>query len=522
MASKAKSKKRRRKASPQASQSQIQRNLQQGNYKQALKDARACYRQQPTPEHRRLLEFASMARAQQLQRFGNFDACRGVADSMLELGVSDASVQAALPDLLLWVGMLDRLPKEQLVRLDSAEWAAKVADYSVLHPERGPRSSPEVRAHSELVRRALEAVYDGASTGPDLQLQDIPRHSPFADWKLLVRGLVAYYEQDTERMQRNWSRLDPHRAAARIARPLEVISGARRLDPADSELRSKITRVELGPSSQLLSQRLDLLRRRIGERDITETLRLAAEICPELRQVDTSLERRLIRWLCDHVVREGDPSDVERLARIVDPEPIDPHWNRARALVRDFADDVPWQASLVYWRAYAEDLVRNEQIEPLARRVGSALVWVHIARAYRRSAERLCDCMCGASHDDEIAEAVSEVEQCLEKCFELAPQHVAAYALLAELYNLVDEPDKAADVYRRLLEHLPDNVEALVKLIDWHLTLDDPIPAQQYAARACQVRPLDRQLTARLWETHLAAARCYALEDDFARARSEF
>ena len=160
MASKAKSTRRSGKVTSQSSLSQARRNLDRGNFKQALKDAKACYRKQPSREHRSLLEFALVARAQDLQRHGNRDACRGILENLLELGATEPAVQSALPDLLLWLGMLDRLSSEQvaLAGHDSVGWDAKIADQAVLHLEGAPRSRPEMRAAARLVRQALEAI----------------------------------------------------------------------------------------------------------------------------------------------------------------------------------------------------------------------------------------------------------------------------------------------------------------------------------------------------------------------------
>jgi hypothetical protein len=43
---------------------------EKGDFKQALKDAKVCHRQQPNPESRRLLEQAHLARGRQLYRAG--------------------------------------------------------------------------------------------------------------------------------------------------------------------------------------------------------------------------------------------------------------------------------------------------------------------------------------------------------------------------------------------------------------------------------------------------------------------
>ena len=60
------------------------RQFAKGIYRDALKGAKACYRQDPTPERRQLLEHALMARAQQLCETRMRDEARAVLESLLD------------------------------------------------------------------------------------------------------------------------------------------------------------------------------------------------------------------------------------------------------------------------------------------------------------------------------------------------------------------------------------------------------------------------------------------------------
>src|SRR5690606_28218214 len=51
-------------------------------------------------------------------------------------------------------------------------------------------------------------------------LQGIGLRSPFLEWKVLLRGLLAYYQGEDERACDNWQRLDPQRLPFRLAAPL--------------------------------------------------------------------------------------------------------------------------------------------------------------------------------------------------------------------------------------------------------------------------------------------------------------
>ena len=59
------------------------------NCRDALKDAKVCYRQQNSPESRRLLERAYLARGRQLYGAGLRGEACAVIESLLELRVTD-------------------------------------------------------------------------------------------------------------------------------------------------------------------------------------------------------------------------------------------------------------------------------------------------------------------------------------------------------------------------------------------------------------------------------------------------
>ena len=117
---------------------QARRGLEKGNFKEALKDAKVCYRQQPDGESRQVLERAYLARARQLCRAGLRVESRDVVQSLLDLGATDSAVQQELPELLIAVGLFDRaaVPGGANPLLEEGSpWALTAADHAVLRPE---------------------------------------------------------------------------------------------------------------------------------------------------------------------------------------------------------------------------------------------------------------------------------------------------------------------------------------------------------------------------------------------------
>jgi hypothetical protein len=221
--------KRRTKQAPAGLLQQARRGLEKGDFKQAVKDAKVCYRQTPSAEARSLLERAYLGRCRQLHRAGLRAESQAAAENLLELGATDEAVRRALPEMLIAVGLSHRLAKlgggaSPLEDAANPLYLA-AADHAVLRPDdaAGPT---EINRGARAIRRALEALEADREAEAFSLLQDIPRGSPFADWKYFVRGLAAYYRQDAAESQANFARLQPGRFAARIAAALATLARA--------------------------------------------------------------------------------------------------------------------------------------------------------------------------------------------------------------------------------------------------------------------------------------------------------
>jgi len=520
-----KSKKRAKRRASLDLNKQLERNLEKGNYKQALKDAKVCYRQNVTEENRRLLECAFMGRAQELCRQGNREAARLVVEDLFTLGVTEHAVEAALPNLLISLGMLDRLPRgNREVNNDSQkDLATQIADHAVLRPNETPTSVPDIREGARSIRVSLDALEKGDEAAALAQLKAISRNSPLADWKFFVRGLAAYYRQDIDEMLANWDRLDRERFAARIAKPLQVLAGAAPLDTTDSRLRSAVSQLERQMAGQSLTVQLSTLQRQIADHDWSNALKTLRTVYRPLRTVDRSFSQRLTLWLTDQFIDEGLDDELERLIRFADPLPLDPRWNRARALLgEEFEDDFFHEPPSQYWRKYAADLQKVETLSQDERNLAQAIVWSHVAKDHILEANGLSRCTCGASHDEEVAEEREQAVECLERSFNLAPSYASAYQVLASMYRSANEPDQAAMAHRRWLENVPDSLDAMLYLINYYLGEDEPAEARPLVERARALKPLDQHVAELAWSMHVAAARHYALHGSFDLGRREF
>ena len=194
---------------------EVERLIAKDRLKDAVKEAKLCFRAEETPENHFLLERAYFLRADQLRRKAMPTAAQEVAHHLLEFGVTDPALVEESIQLLLSLGM-SREAQKLKERIDSPEvrerFARQEADVVVIHPERTGHAPAEVRQGGQAVRDAIEAVQRGDEAKGLEALREISRSSPFADWKMFVRGLAAHSRHEAPEARANWDRLDPDRA----------------------------------------------------------------------------------------------------------------------------------------------------------------------------------------------------------------------------------------------------------------------------------------------------------------------
>ncbi|MBY0456106.1 MAG: hypothetical protein K2V38_02080, partial [Gemmataceae bacterium] len=208
---------------PEAQRRAVDGLLASGKVKEAFKEAKLNYHRDASAENHYLVERTYLHRIRALIGGGMTSAGQEVAQSALEFGIKDLSLMRELILLLPKVGLADRALalQEQFGTPElRAELGLKLADRAVIHPESGPGAQPELHAAAEPVRQAFAALDAGNDVRAMELLQPIPRSSPMADWRYFVRGLVAFRQNDRVQATANWDRLNPQRAAQKIARAL--------------------------------------------------------------------------------------------------------------------------------------------------------------------------------------------------------------------------------------------------------------------------------------------------------------
>src|SRR5512135_3191755 len=512
---------------------EVERLIAKDRLKDAVKQAKLCYREESTPEHHRLLERAYLLRADQLRRNAMPAAAQEVARHLLDFGITDPALVEEAARLLVALGM-SRAALVLQGRLDSAEsrerLALLAADLAVLHPERALEPPPEIRQGAQPVRAALEALQAGDESKALDALRDVARSSPFGDWKLFVRGLAAYSRRAAEEVRANWDRLDPRRAASRIARSLLALNGLGPDGPSQAGI--KLDALERRVFGVPVLEPVEQLRALVAQDRWDEVIRRIGPLRPLLQRVDPKLVERLTQALYGPLIRAASQLEYRQAKTLIkeftyaaQPLPIDPRWNRLWALLWEGPQGGLDEAE-GYWRKYLKDLENLPSLAPEERALAQALVWKHLGKQLVGEAEALAGTSFGSfgprSSDRGVEDARKRAVACLEEGLRLAPAHRDTYHVLLDAYQGWDQPEQAAAVARRLLEEAPDDFEAIMFLSEHHFRRDDPVPALEYVRRARELKPLDPSAAQHEWAVHVLMSRHLAFQGRWDEGRAEF
>src|SRR5205823_3557044 len=142
-------------------------------------------------------------------------------------------------------------------------------------------------------------------------LQIIGLRSPLLEWKLLLRGLIAFYQRDDARALENWQRLNAQRLAARLVAPYRLaIDEAYRLAqrPQAQTALQKATDQLLG---QGIVPQLRVVQKALAtEGNYRTALRQMEIVLPVIRQSHPHLVPRLAACFYWELIVQGALEDV--------------------------------------------------------------------------------------------------------------------------------------------------------------------------------------------------------------------
>ena len=509
--------------SPQFDRARLERATAEGRFQQALELAKQLYRQEPKPEHLKILKDAYLERARQQVHTGHSRDAVATLDAAVPLDPTDEAWLAALATTLAAAGgvrqalaLLDRISPAEAERV-----RAQVVDSAIRLGAAGREMLPaNLHADFDRIVQAFAQVEAGQDEAARETLQAIGLKSPFQEWKVLLRGLQAWYAKDEARALEIWQRLEPSRVPARLAAPFRA-----RLEPAfmaaqSAGLQASLTRQLHRVTDNGLMASLRTIRAEMeNKQSLAQAFRLAEGLLPTLRTQAPRAAEQLARCFYWAILDTG-PDDITRYQRVFGAPVDDPHFNRLRALAGERSDEDTMAHAA--WQRYEHDLRENPMHWPADQLTRArALVWLRMAHNAADVADGPPSIMPFDFMDEKPRKRRPlnpSVEQCFQHSIDLAPDQVDAYVDLVNHLLGQNQKSKAEKAVRKLLQRFPNHGQSLEVLAELRKDAD-PAEALELYGRALQANPLEPRLRSKICEAHLVAACQDAAQSRFVEAR---
>ena len=507
--------------------------LRAGRATEALESAKLHARDNPGPDAEALLRRCYLAAAEQLVARNTFREGHALLSEAERLPVNDpawwerlAALRADLGDAGRALQLLDKVPGTTA----RPRVLGRLADRAIREGPAGRDLLPEeFRPGFEAIRKAFAEYETGRDEPARETLNAVGLSSPFLEWKLLIRGLIAWSVNDTARAVENWSRLSPDRLPAQLAAPFRL--------SADKTFAAGLPPDRLGhvarQADQLaggINETLRKLRKQLANEDtIPAALETARVLVPELKRVAPDLVPRLANVVYWALISGGQPEDLPRYNRVFGPPADDPQFYRLQALVMEQMRRLDMAHGM--WGKYEEWIAKTPSRWPgpqqararalVLERMGRiARDWVNDGGEEFDGFEEIFAFFDRAGRKRPAARKPLKpsAEECFRRAGELAPDWSSpALELLREYAG---RPDKALAAVEDLLRRFPDNLPILESAAGLYERLGDTAKAHECLKRALAANPLDRELRAQAAGLALNAARRHAEAGDFAAARA--
>jgi tetratricopeptide (TPR) repeat protein len=507
----------------------IDRAIHEGRFQQALELAKQLHKYDPSPANKDLLLGTYLGRARQLRGTGyTRDAITVINAGLNVPGVDGAWMEkaafelAACGDAIGAQRLLAWLPADSPAR---ARATAQAVDIAVSKEAPGKQSlPPELHADFDRILQAFAQVQAGQDEPARETLQAIGLRSPFLEWKVLLRGLMAYYQGDDARALDNWQRLAADRLPARLAAPFRYLIDRPYRDAQAPEVQAVLRKQAERLHSDGFVEPLRAVQAALaGQNSLARAFRLAETLVPALRRQSPPLASRLAACFYWAIVNNGQPEDVPRYDRLFGAPPDDPTFARLSALACEENHDLA--EAHYHWQRFEKSLTEHPGAWPpgQSERV-RALIWSHMGSnaAAIPDLDSLNLPPLLRNHPDCPRPLVPPAEQCFEKSLKLAPDVLETHEKLVDLFQSRHKPKQAEKAARRLLEQFPDHVATIKKLAHLRMEACDYPVAIVLLERATRLNPLDRELRGRLSTAHIFQARAYAEARRFDAARAEY
>ena len=452
----------------------------------------------------------------------DFEKCAFKTKSMVR------QLASALTMIGDFSGSIRLLQKHQLTD-QIAEYQGKFADWLILNlPQSSNSCPPEYRDQLQAIIDGFKYYEQNKIELAQEKMQIIGIHSPFMDWKLLLRGLIAYSRREDERAKENWQRLSTNRVPGQITLFIKEIIDKRNKSFTSKRFLNFYAQTALGSIIDLFKLQKYFYR----PKGILNAFDVVEKIRKPIREYSLDLWNRLNSLFYWETIKTGIPTSIKRYRMIFRSLPEDPQLNRLCALFYENHDRFDFANQ--HWEKYIEDLRdQSQNWSDELLKLAEAMILERMANnldqiLQSRSSDESPFSSLDDSEDeddlqdfDEDSEGIDEdsedspisnrrllsdstkkdesilhsrIQKTLKRAIEISPKYAEPYKKLIQFHIHLEEDDEAEPIVNQLIENFPNDLQALQIAADLQIRKDNLELADTYMVKALEQNPLDREL----------------------------
>ena len=499
----------------------VQQHLHAREFSAALALARELYASTSSAENLALLKQAIVAAAAHFAEHNSamdFNRAMEVADQL------DSHEPAWVAERACLLARGGRLA-DALLRADEAARPHVLGHASdrALRVQLKDFLPDDLHAGFDAVLLAFRHYETGKDDAVRSALEPIGLRSPFLEWKVLLRGLLAHAANDDARAAEIFARLDSTRLPFRLAAPYRGI--------VDSNWKATLTptlateahkHYEKLNASHLVAQLRDIAKHLGRDKPLLPIFRIAEPLTQSMKVEQPQLLPRLANCLYHAILQQGQPEDLARYRKLFGNPTDDPNFYKLQALIGEQAEN--HEMAHAFWKKFDDWLAASPPGWPaaiLAR--ARATVWLQMGGNAERVAELLgdgggdlFDLLPGKFRAKKPKPLQPSSLDCFRKAAQLAPDWSRPARDLFRALEAAEKPDEAVAAARQFLQHQPNDLQALVALGSVLLAQGQAAEASDLFLRAGSLNPLDQVVRVKCSVAVLAKARRAILEGNAA------
>ena len=499
-------------APPLPSGERVQQHLRVREFTAALALARQLYASTSSAENLALLKQAIVAAAAHFAEHNSatdFNRAMEVAD---QIDSHDPAWAAERACLLARGGRL----ADALMRADDDARPHVLAHASdrALRVQLKDFLPDDLHSGFDAVLLAFRHYETGKDDAVRSALEPIGLRSPFLEWKVLLRGLLAHAVNDDARAAENFARLDSTRLPFRLAAPYRGLVDSNWKASLTPALATEVQKhYEKLNASHLVAQLRDIAKHLGRDKPLIPVFRIAESLVQNLKVEQPQLLARLGNCLYHAILQQGQPDDLARYRKLFGNPTDDPSFYKLQALIGEQGEN--HEMAHAFWKKFDDWLAASPPGWPaavLAR--ARATVWLRmgdnadrVAELLGDGGEDLFDLLPGKFREKKPKPLQPSALDCFRKAALLAPDWSRAARDLFRALEAAEKPDEAVAAARQFLQHQPNDLQALIALGSILLGQGQATEASELFLRANSLNPLDQVVRVKCSVAVLAKAR---------------